>query len=425
MSSAASTGARPTSTVEDTQSAVGSVATESNVDAIANNGNVTKGPGTRRPDDVAIKQQRMKSWQPLLNPRYVVAAYFIIGIVFIPTGLVIRNKSNNLVELTTMYESHLKNGPAADITGCEIGENPNKMYLNNSETCEIQMVATGDMDPPIMVHYELYNFYQNYRRYTTSKDLSQLLGSLNQDSVSALYCEPLNIMGGIRINPCGLVANTLFNDVITLDSIIGPDGEPINAPLVEQGIAWRSDLEWKFAQPEGFASEECSSCDACDCGELNAQGERAWSCNEPYVDGDGVCWRYFYPQDNTTQYLYETYPMVVSPLEGVTNEHFIVWMRTAALPRFRKLYGYIEQPIPAGSTLTFRVQANFAVERLKGAKALVVGNTYIFGGKNPWLGLLFLVVGVIAAVLGSLFLLKDVLSPRRLADKRYLSYKED
>mmetsp|Transcript_23593 Transcript_23593/g.48841 ORF Transcript_23593/g.48841 Transcript_23593/m.48841 type:complete len:118 (-) Transcript_23593:259-612(-) len=117
--------------------------------------------------------------------------------------------------------------------------------------------------------------------------------------------------------------------------------------------------------------------------------------------------------------------MVVSPLEGVTNEHFIVWMRTAALPRFRKLYGYIEQPIPAGSTLTFRVQANFAVERLKGAKALVVGNTYIFGGKNPWLGLLFLVVGVIAAVLGSLFLLKDVLSPRRLADKRYLSYKED
>ncbi len=112
-------------------------------------------------------------------------------------------------------------------------------------------------------------------------------------------------MGGIRINPCGLIANTLFNDVITLDSIIGPDGETINAPLVEQGIAWRSDLEWKFAQPEGFASEECSSCDACDCGELNAQGERAWSCNEPYVDQDGTCWRYFYPQDNTTQYLYE------------------------------------------------------------------------------------------------------------------------
>ncbi len=93
MSSAAPTSAQLTSDLGDTQSAVESVATESNVDANgvtmdhgANNGNGTKGPGLRRPDDVAIKQQRMKSWQPLLHPRYVIAAYFIIGIVFIPTG---------------------------------------------------------------------------------------------------------------------------------------------------------------------------------------------------------------------------------------------------------------------------------------------------------------------------------------------------
>lgn len=117
--------------------------------------------------------------------------------------------------------------------------------------------------------------------------------------------------------------------------------------------------------------------------------------------------------------------MVVNPLEGVTNEHFIVWMRNAALPHFRKLYGYIEQPIPAGSTLTFRVMSNFAVERLEGAKALVVSNTYIFGGKNPWLGWLFIAVGLIAATLGSLFLMKELVSPRKLADKRYLSHKED
>ena len=58
-----------------------------------------------------------------------------------------------------------------------------------------------------------------------------------------------------------------------------------------------------------------------------------------------------------TQYLYETYPDVVSPIEGVLNEHFIVWMRTAGLPRFRKLYGKIEEQIEP-QTLTFNITAS-------------------------------------------------------------------
>ena len=294
-------------------------------------------------------------------------------------------------------------------------------------------------------------------RYTASKDLAQLLGSLTQDPVSAINCEPLNVINNTKINPCGLIANTLFNDVITLESIIGPDGEPIeNAPMVETGIAWQSDLEWKFAQPDGFRYEECANCEVCDCEEVTQAGEKVWSCKKPYMDEDGVCFRYFYPEDDTTQYLYEvsvyfvcrgcvfstisiaihisfihlfpfyqTYPMVVNPLEGVTNEHFVVWMRTAALPHFRKLYGYIQQPIPAGSTLTFRIMSNFAVERLEGAKALVVSNNYIFGGKNPWLGDLFITVGTVAAVLGALFLAKNTFAPRRMGDRMYLSVKDD
>lgn len=41
---------------------------------------------SRRPADVALLQQRMKSWQPLLDPKWVIASYFLIGIVFIPVG---------------------------------------------------------------------------------------------------------------------------------------------------------------------------------------------------------------------------------------------------------------------------------------------------------------------------------------------------
>ena len=50
----------------------------------ADDGTPTK--STRRPADQALTQQRMKSWQPLLDPKWVIAAYLLIGIVFIPTG---------------------------------------------------------------------------------------------------------------------------------------------------------------------------------------------------------------------------------------------------------------------------------------------------------------------------------------------------
>lgn len=38
------------------------------------------------------------------------------------------------------------------------------------------------------------------------------------------------------------------------------------------------------------------------------------------------------------------------------DEHFIVWMRTAALRDFRKLWGRIDTPIPAGANITVLVQ---------------------------------------------------------------------
>jgi hypothetical protein len=400
----------------------------------------------RRPRNVALTQQRMKSWQPILDSRYVIVTYLVIGIIFLIVGFVIRNQSNAIIELVKVYESHTtdmngltindgtnnmeKLDPTSNVetvTGCEIGNNPNFMYKQN-QTCKIKFQVPegrGDMKPPILVHYQVNNFYQNYRTYQVSYDMAQLLGSLSQDMVSAGLCAPLNTVKDengvdIKINPCGLIANTLFNDVFTLESIVDKNGVPIEGAVMnETGIAWKSDLKWKYRQPEGFNYEECPSLEECSC-----EGSE-WSCTEPYQSSNGTYYRYFYPEDDTTQYLYETYPMVVSPIEGVLNEHFVVWMRTAALPNFRKLYGYIDVVIPAGSTLTFNVQANWAVQQSQSAKALVVSDNYMFGGKNHWLGTMFIAVGGIAAVLGLFFLVIQLFFPRKLGDRKYLKCKED
>ena len=38
------------------------------------------------------------------------------------------------------------------------------------------------------------------------------------------------------------------------------------------------------------------------------------------------------------------------------DEHFVVWMRAAALRNFRKLWGRIDQDIPAGANVTVQIQ---------------------------------------------------------------------
>jgi len=55
-----------------------------------------------------------------------------------------------------------------------------------------------------------------------------------------------------------------------------------------------------------------------------------------------------YPDDDDYQYLYETFPEVVSPMQGVDSDRFQVWMRVAALPKFRKLYATITDDISKG-----------------------------------------------------------------------------
>ena len=57
------------------------------------------------------------------------------------------------------------------------------------------------------------------------------------------------------MNPCGLIANSYFNDVFELP---GYD-------MTETGIAWETDVEYRYSQPEGFCYVETSDTTDANC----------------------------------------------------------------------------------------------------------------------------------------------------------------
>ena len=70
---------------------------------------------------------------------------------------------------------------------------------------------------------------------------------------------------------------------------------------------------------------------------------------------------------------------IVSWTKLINLEHFIVWMRTAGLPSFRKLYGVINQDLNPG-TYSLAIANNYAVTQFNGHKTFVLSTTNMLGG---------------------------------------------
>jgi hypothetical protein len=46
--------------------------------------------------DTDFKQQRLKAWQPILTPNWVIGTFAIVGLIFVPIGAVLKNESDSV-----------------------------------------------------------------------------------------------------------------------------------------------------------------------------------------------------------------------------------------------------------------------------------------------------------------------------------------
>ena len=92
-------------------------------------------------------------------------------------------------------------------------------------------------------------------------------------------------------------------DVITLSATSTPSGLSLN----EKGISWSTDRSYKYQQVKGFASQVVAS--------SSSPCPLSTGCSGIYHDTAANTYTaYYYPNDATTQYLYESYPDHISPL---------------------------------------------------------------------------------------------------------------
>eukprot|EP01118_Nematostelium_gracile_P006789 TRINITY_DN218_c0_g1_i1.p1 TRINITY_DN218_c0_g1~~TRINITY_DN218_c0_g1_i1.p1 ORF type:complete len:308 (+),score=74.14 TRINITY_DN218_c0_g1_i1:46-969(+) len=236
-----------------------------------------------------------------------------------------------------------------------------------NSTCTVTLDITKKMKAPVYFYYKLENYYQNHRRYVKSRNDQQLRGDVVTSYSALADCDPLISEGDSSepaqfFLPCGLIARSLFNDTFSLKK-----GDQ-NITLRKEGIAWSSDVRHKFKNPPNGTA--------------------------------GI--------------------RVIADFE---DEDFIVWMRTAGLPNFKKLYRIIDEDLDVG-TYQVNIENHYPVASFKGKKYVVLSTTSWIGGKNSFLGWAYITVGIICIIQGILFGIKQAVSPRKLGDTKYLDWNK-
>eukprot|EP00041_Stephanoeca_diplocostata_P024456 m.620182 g.620182 ORF g.620182 m.620182 type:complete len:423 (+) comp22532_c0_seq2:205-1473(+) len=359
---------------------------------------------SRRPGDSKFKQQRLKAWKPTLSPSNVLPTYFIVGIIFTIIGSSLLKVTDDAIEIIFDYTNCVSINPNDGGQSCADVIQNNFAYRNTSTlyarcSCEQPFNVTGLGGEKVFLYYLLENFYQNHRRYVRSRDDFQLRGQVAQGNED---CEPFITRNNKYYSPCGLIANSLFNDTIR----IFRRDDAAELALIGEGIAWDSDRKVKFKNPPSLTDNVCDATIFASNASLRPPNWPVDACqlgSTDVITADNVC--------NASSNATGDFGCLYNPWSayfnsngvGYENEDFIVWMRTALNKNFRKLWRRIPDGVTDGEYVA-RIDYNFPVSSFDGKKHFMLGTTTAFGGKRQTLPVLYLVMGIFCIVAGFAFI---------------------
>ncbi|KAJ4369845.1 alkylphosphocholine resistance protein lem3 [Neocucurbitaria cava] len=382
---------------------------------------------SRRPPNTAFRQQRLKAWQPILTPKTVLPLFFIVGIIFAPIGGLLLYASAKVQELSIDYTNCNTTAPLIDanfdaskqsnMTDIPSGRvsahfksamttQPQWGYSSENYTwpsgvtqktsvCILSITIPNDVAPPVLFYYRLTNFYQNHRRYVKSIDTEQLKGTARSaGDINSGDCSPLGVADdGRPYYPCGLIANSMFNDTFGNLTAANPQQTEDSATstfynMTTAGTSWSHE------------------------GDLYGKTKYKPSDVVPPPN-----WQEQYPEDGYNS---------LSELPNLHDwEQFQVWMRTAGLPTFSKLAQRNDNDVLKAGTYRLKIYDRFPVDKYSGTKSILISTRTVMGGKNPFLGIAYIVVGGLCILLGAVFLATHLIKPRKLGDHTYLTWNNE
>lgn len=378
------------------------------------------------------------AWQPILTPRSVLLLLFVVGVILAPLGGGMLYASNQVrggvpvfcltlqkVQELLIDYSHCSNDAESDYTAmpdkyvqysfktnASANQSPSVSWKTTTNdttgrpVCSLMFTVPSDLHPTVFLYYKLTNFYQNHRRYVKSIWEDQLNGQAvaPHDLTGDDRCDPMAIApNGKAYYPCGLIANSYFNDSFHSPRLLnarGGSSSAVTYNMTDKGIAWDSDKR-RFQRTKYNASQI-----------------------EPPPN-----WKLMYPDGYTEDNLPNLHEW-----ESLMN-----WMRTAGLPTFSKLALRNDDEIMTAGTYAMDIEdsmasalcvaniffLDFDVLAYKGTKSVLISTMTVIGGRNPFLGIAYIAVGGLCVLLGLLFLAGHLIKPRRLGDHRYLRWNED
>ncbi|KAF8185009.1 transcription regulator [Mycena galopus ATCC 62051] len=380
--------------------------------------------GWRRPANTAFKQQRLKAWQPILTPKTVLPTLFIIGILFAPIGGLLIWGSGLVSEMDFDYTNCENLTPSPSNGSLNFVDMPSSQYqyklraadsklsvpppsyafLDNTNNatvtdpqdkkqCIIQFSVVADIDPNVLLYYKLTNFFQNHRRYVKSLDSDQLKGkNVSVKTLNNGDCPPLATIDGKPIYPCGLIANSLFNDTFTNPVLLNPGTNDTSTEYVmsAENIAW--------------------------------PGESKKYTSDPVAAGVYPSYDFIVPPPNWALRFPNNYTPDNPPPNFQQDQRFQNWMRTAGLPTFTKLYGRNDNDKMVAGKYQIIIGLNFPVQQYKGTKSIVISTVSWIGGKNAFLGWAYVGAASVFVLLAIAGTARHLIKPRRLGDMSLLSW---